>query len=451
MRHLKNLSFFVLFLIFNYINSAPTTETKSLYNVLKSDKRFEKLFKEKFVRECESNQLICTALIDVTLRFNEAHIDFAANETHHDEDFCESNFLKIIPDTPTVAETSTLMKSFNLTWFKDILKHNDGKMCSEQCMYKSFEDYSSKAKPVCFFIYDQYKLLASRIDSNKNNNNTVEKNESISVEHSKVNDSSAQLTAKENIISEVGTLVDVVAAKKPVVMQNVTVNKTESTGEQVHVEEQAKTTSNETKKVDELPAQVTSPAAVTQAGKTETAQVKTDTKTANINLDDEQSSLADNPVFDENPGTDKDVETNLDVDVGVNGDDDDDDMYSVDFQLRDNNQNSNKYQQEQLTDIEPHDSDNPQRVQSAPFEEDPDSNFFTYLCIIMFLTIVLYILYHNRHKILALLLEGRQGRNSRRGRSRGGSKAAYSKLDCNLEEAITSKKSLSGKSLDIIY
>ncbi|KAL7026082.1 hypothetical protein ACKWTF_013783 [Chironomus riparius] len=391
MRHVKILSFFVLFLIFNIIKSAPTEETKSLYNVLKSDKRFEKLFKEKFVLECESNQPICTALIDVTLRFNEAQIDFANNEIHHEEEFCESNFINMIPDTPTVEETSLLMKSFNLTWLKDILKQND------------------------------------------------------------VNDSSAQLPAKGNVISEAGTLVDVVAAKKPVSMQNITVNKTESMAEQVHVEEQVKTTLNETKKIDELPAQVTSPIVVTQAGKTETEQVKTDTKTANINLDDEQSALADNAVFDENPSTDKELKTNLDVDGGVNGDEDDDEMYPVDFPLRDNNQISNKFQQEQLTDVEPHDSDSPQRVQSAPFEEDPDSNFFTYLCIIMFLTIVLYILYHNRHKILALLLEGRQGRNSRRARSRGGSKAAYSKLDCNLEEAITSKKSLSGKSMDIIY
>jgi hypothetical protein len=49
-----------------------------------------------------------------------------------------------------------------------------------------------------------------------------------------------------------------------------------------------------------------------------------------------------------------------------------------------------------------------------------------------------------------LCLEGRRG-NRRMSRSRGGSKAAYCKLDCNLEEAITSTKSMSGKSLDIIY
>lgn len=211
--------------------------------------------------------------------------------------------------------------------------------------------------------------------------------------------------------------------------------------------------SNETKKVDEKPL-VTSPAAQTQTSDKvdQTAQLKSDTKTTNVNLEDEQLGLNDNQIFDQTQGPENEDNTNLDnIEGGINPDDDDDDMYSVDFPLRDNNLNGNKFPQEQLTDIEPHESDNPQRVQSAPFEEDPDSNFFTYLCIIMFLTIVLYILYHNKQKILALLLEGRQGRNSRRPRSRGGSKAAYSKLDCNLEEAITSKKSLSGKSMDIIY
>lgn len=85
------------------------------------------------------------------------------------------------------------------------------------------------------------------------------------------------------------------------------------------------------------------------------------------------------------------------------------------------------------------------------FEEEPDSNFFTYLCILMFLCITLYIMFHNKQKLMALLLEGRRGSRRTRERSRGGSKAAYSKLDCNLEEAITSKKNMSGKSMDIIY
>lgn len=92
------------------------------------------------------------------------------------------------------------------------------------------------------------------------------------------------------------------------------------------------------------------------------------------------------------------------------------------------------------------------KVEIVDFEEDPDSNFFTYLCALMFLCVLLYILHQNRQKILALFLEGRRGnRRGSRDRSRSGSKAAYSKLDCNLEEAIMSKsKSLSGKSM-IIY
>lgn len=99
-----------------------------------------------------------------------------------------------------------------------------------------------------------------------------------------------------------------------------------------------------------------------------------------------------------------------------------------------------------LEDDVPH-----KKYEAVEFEEDPDSNFFTYLCALMFLCVILYILHANRHKIMALFLEGRRGRRSSRDRTRSGSKAAYSKLDCNLEEAIMSKKSLSGKSMDIIY
>lgn len=132
--------------------------------------------------------------------------------------------------------------------------------------------------------------------------------------------------------------------------------------------------------------------------------------------------------------------------------DDDDDEYGEDSMARNNN---NKPQIEVKLPLEaeptleeevPH-----KKIEIVKFQEDPDSNFFTYLCALMFLCVLLYILHQNRHKLLALCLEGRRGNRRARERSRGGSKAAYSKLDCNLEEAITSKKSLSGKSMDIIY
>lgn len=132
-------------------------------------------------------------------------------------------------------------------------------------------------------------------------------------------------------------------------------------------------------------------------------------------------------------------------------DGDDDDDYGGDPMVRNNNNIPEiKLPQDPeptLDDDVPH-----KKVEIVDFEEDPDSNFFTYLCALMFLCIVLYILHQNRQKVLALFLEGRRGnRRGSRDRSRGGSKAAYSKLDCNLEEAIMSKKSLSGKSMDIIY
>ncbi|XP_055371609.1 trans-Golgi network integral membrane protein 2-like [Condylostylus longicornis] len=79
-------------------------------------------------------------------------------------------------------------------------------------------------------------------------------------------------------------------------------------------------------------------------------------------------------------------------------------------------------------------------------QEDAGSNFFTYLFMAMFLTIVFYVIYHNKTKILALMLEGRRGKS---GRGRRKHTASYSKLDSNLEEAISSP--YSGRSSQIIY
>lgn len=136
--------------------------------------------------------------------------------------------------------------------------------------------------------------------------------------------------------------------------------------------------------------------------------------------------------------------------------DDDDEYGGEDAMARNNNKvadavNNDKKEAEKFVEKE----DVPQtKIVPDEFVEDPDSNFFTYLCILMFLCLFLYILHQNRQKILALFLEGRRGGRRSRERSRGGSKAAYSKLgelDSNLEEAIMSKKSLNGKSMDIIY
>lgn len=158
--------------------------------------------------------------------------------------------------------------------------------------------------------------------------------------------------------------------------------------------------------------------------------------------------IENNPFDGDKDGDTAEKET--DPKITENYVDDEDDNYGEDPIHNRNNNNQPEIKIPQ--DPEPTVNDVPhKKIEIVDFEEDPDSNFFTYLCILMFLCVLLYILHQNRHKLLALCLEGRRGNRRGRERSRGGSKAAYSKLDCNLEEAIMSNKSLSGKGMDVIY
>lgn len=73
------------------------------------------------------------------------------------------------------------------------------------------------------------------------------------------------------------------------------------------------------------------------------------------------------------------------------------------------------------------------------FREDKDSSFFSYFMFFMFVIVTLYVGYHNKSKILALLIEGRRSRSySRSSGRRKQHSAEYRKLDSNLEEAIQS-------------
>lgn len=85
-----------------------------------------------------------------------------------------------------------------------------------------------------------------------------------------------------------------------------------------------------------------------------------------------------------------------------------------------------------------------------PFKDDTDSNFFTYFMCLLLVCVIGYVVYHNKSKMLALVLEGRrQNTNGRGGLSRRKHTAAYRKLDSNLEEAITSNAS--SRSTQVIY
>ncbi|XP_050069634.1 trans-Golgi network integral membrane protein 2-like [Anopheles maculipalpis] len=88
-----------------------------------------------------------------------------------------------------------------------------------------------------------------------------------------------------------------------------------------------------------------------------------------------------------------------------------------------------------------------------PFYEQKDSNFFPYFLFAMFSCAMLYVAYHNKSKLLALVVEGRRTSSGRGGFSKGRKHtAAYRKLDSNLEEAITSGSGSGGhSSTQIIY
>ncbi|XP_052903580.1 uncharacterized protein LOC128310878 [Anopheles moucheti] len=90
---------------------------------------------------------------------------------------------------------------------------------------------------------------------------------------------------------------------------------------------------------------------------------------------------------------------------------------------------------------------------SDPFYDQKDSNFFSYFLFAMFSCAMLYVAYHNKSKLLALVVEGRRTSSGRGGFSKGRKHtAAYRKLDSNLEEAITSGSGTGGhSSSQIIY
>ena len=197
------------------------------------------------------------------------------------------------------------------------------------------------------------------------------------------------------------------------------------------IEKTSKTTKSDTQKVENV------------VGKEE--ELEENSGTNLFGADD--GNQADKDEVPEDP--DQVEKENEAAKIPDNYPDSDDEEYSEDQMTKNNNNKVDfkvPHEPEPTVDDEPH-----KEYKNVAFEEDPDTNFFAYLCALMFLCVLLYIIHQNRHKLLALCLEGRRGSRRGRERSRGGSKAAYSKLDCNLEEAIMSKKSLSGKSNDVIY
>lgn len=237
------------------------------------------------------------------------------------------------------------------------------------------------------------------------------------------------------------------SAKETVKLSNETVTKQESPSAQEEKTQIVNVTEALSKPVAQTKATAAKKPETTKTEvKPEEPSKSDDPINLDNNLDDKDSQNLFDADGEQLESVDKDTDTKVD-----NPYPDDEDEYSEDLMARNNNKAGDKVPQEPQVFPTREEEVPRKKIEVVDFQEDPDSNFFAYLCGLMFLCVLLYILHQNRHKILACFLEGRRGNRRGRERSRGGSKAAYSKLDCNLEEAITSKKSLSGKSMDIIY
>jgi len=79
-------------------------------------------------------------------------------------------------------------------------------------------------------------------------------------------------------------------------------------------------------------------------------------------------------------------------------------------------------------------------------EEVSQSNFLGYFIVLSIITIIAYLVFHNKKKILGLIVEGRGGRQAGRRRSGG---REYRKLDSNMEDMLDSGKETSMR--QVIY
>lgn len=141
----------VVFLILNSVQLAPVEE-KSLFDIISSDVRAEKLKSKKFVKsECARSQSLCYALYDISLRFYESKLEFVSSSSDYDEEIC-SKLVNVLPEKPIADEN---IQKLNATWIKDVFKQNSSQ-CLNTCIYESIDDdYNKKVKPGKMFVLHQ--------------------------------------------------------------------------------------------------------------------------------------------------------------------------------------------------------------------------------------------------------------------------------------------------------
>lgn len=157
-----------------------------------------------------------------------------------------------------------------------------------------------------------------------------------------------------------------------------------------------------------------------QASTPETDQQKIDGGKEETNIETDQQNLDQAGLMIDNP--------NMEEEEGSDGNFDFSDKDDDDKQTDDNVGEKKKGKPSTLTVA----GEMPANAEDL----DGESYFFSYFMVICVLFVLGYVGYHNRQKVMALMLEGKRGK--RQGRGRRPNSANYHKLDSNLEEAISS-------------
>jgi Keratinocyte-associated gene product len=439
------------FLLSSFTFAAPTT-TQNLLEKIYADTKFNTTLESWDLSECGGQGTpLCVILYDTLLTLAAAKIPLTAEELQPQMDklkmdtFC-TDFVATVPSTSKFEATKARIELFA------------GKklsICSTCTVYSV--DMTEAVKPICGLIYLGYKKAAAAPPPPVNENKSVggdtvirpvaaSLDASVPEEVKKPNEGKVDLV--ENFAHH--SIADFRFVTAPPVIPAEEVP--ETLPQAVEAPKNKTMTPASTPKVvnpqelkpivdAEKPKETTKPAAVNV-----TANEPVKPAPSDVDEREEQNSININEVNNEE-----------DPSAGLEDGGDDEDPEGAIDSGEEIPQDINppvevppKPRQDSASYANVDDA-GPKVVQiTDPFFEETESNFFGYFLFLMLVCIVAYVVYHNKSKILALLLEGRRA-NGGRGGSRRKHTAAYRKLDSNLEEAITSNTIGEARTAQIIY
>lgn len=452
-----------------------------------------------FLKTCTPNDVLCMAYFDMLLRLAHNIADDSITTIYQKlsenpvdgDSFC-SEFKAVLPDVPLYPETNISMKIKNIP------------ICDIKCLLLN-EAFHVSVLPLCSMTLSGYQYLIA--NSNKSSSSTDSTIKQLS--KNKLNSTIKELTNNKNVVDNpvvtkianlaingtngTNTVMKVDAPLQNILIDdksnlNITIPKVPNPIPNDVVlpaaQENVETSPNKPVVTSEVKPSDVKENTSKDKPKSEVNEVKINHEINNIETDTEKK--ADNEVLNSevNPNLNTppidaavspngevfipkskifDEETNAASENDDGGDDfntEDEDGSDPDDELPSHDKSGeptvvrNNDMLEELKLVPEVEDGKYKKLeenveQLDPFTEDTDSNFFTYFMFIMVLCVMLYVVYHNKTKMLALVLEGRRGPNGGRGIGRRKHTAAYRKLDSNLEEAITSNTS--GRTTQIIY